>query len=428
VSRKYAMERAFLERLRADRRELFAFARAVGNAAEMRAARDDLMKSATVYLAPKAGEAVKYEVRDGVAHIPVVGQLTPSADPCGAFTGQAETEYGYIQAALIAAEDDPSVREIALDVNSPGGYISGLDETAQVLGMVGKPTTAYVGSMAASAAYWFASQADRIVALSPASEIGSIGVAMEEYDDDAALAAEGIAHRVYTSTDAPDKRPDTKTEEGRGKIVAELDALHGVFVRRVADGRKVSEEKVNKEFGRGGVLIGEAALAVGMIDEVRGSHITRNQENTGVAGNKPAGAKDTKGVKNMTIEQIKAEAPDAAAALRDEGIQAERKRVAGLSAWKGINADADKAVEEAIAAGKSYEDVASQLAASVAKGNSREANGENAETVATDTAKNGANATAPVSVAGMSADDIAKLKAFGMSDDEIRAYAPGKGE
>jgi ClpP class serine protease len=417
MSRKYALERAFLERLRADRRDLFAFARAVGNAAEMRAARDDLMKSATIYRAPKAGEAVQYEVRDGVAHIPVAGQLTPSADPCGAFTGQAETEYGYIQAALIAAEDDPNVVEIALDVNSPGGYISGLDETAQVLGMVGKPTTAYVSGMAASAAYWLASQADRIVALSPASEIGSIGVAMEEYDDDAALADAGITHRVYTSTDAPDKRPDTKTEEGRGKIIAELDALHSVFVRRVADGRGVTAEKVNKDFGRGGVLIAEQAMAAGMIDEVRGSHIIRKQS-AGVASRQAAGPKESKEVE-MTEQEIQALKADAYQA----GIQAERKRVAGLSAWKGINADADKAVDEAVASGKNYDDVAAQLSAAVAKGNSKQADGENAPDLNSGTAKNGANATAST-IEGLSESDVAALRKAGMTDDEIKAYAP----
>mgnify|MGYP001809985657 CR=1 FL=1 len=285
MSRKYAMERGWLDRLRAGRRELTTYARAVKSADELRESRDDLMRTVEIYRKPEPGTQVQYAVVDGVARIPVVGQLTPSADPCGAWTGLAETEYGYIQAALIAAEDDPSVREIALDVDSPGGYISGLDETAQLLGAVSKPTTAYVGGMAASAAYWLASQADRIVAMSPASEIGSIGVALEEYDDDQALADQGIAHRVYTSTDAPNKRHDTKTEEGRNKVIAELDELHSIFVRRVSEGRGVPQANVDAEFGQGGILIAEKAMAVGMIDEVRGSHIGRKSmmENPGVA-------------------------------------------------------------------------------------------------------------------------------------------------
>lgn len=411
MSRKYAMERGHLDRLRAGRRELLAYAREVKSADELRESRDDLMKTVSVYRTPKAGEQVQYDVRDGVAHIPVAGQLTPSADPCGAWMGLAETEYGYIQAALIAAEDDPMVSEIALDVDSPGGYISGLDETAQLLGAVSKRTVAYVGNMAASAAYWLASQADRIVALSPASEIGSIGVALEEYDDDQAMADAGISHRVYTSTNAPDKRPDTKTEEGQAKIVAELDALHSVFVRRVAEGRGVSTEKVNADFGRGGIMIAEQAMAVGMVDEVRGSHINR-KENTGVAGSQAAGPGNKKEVNKMTEQEIAALKAEAYQA----GIQAERKRVAGLTAWRGINADADKAVEEAIAAGKGYDEVAAQLAAAVAKGNSKQADGDNAASIESGTAK----------ADGLDETDREAMQLFGLTAEQMRTKKGGK--
>lgn len=412
MSRKYAMERGHLDRLRAGRRELLAYARDVKSADELRESRDDLMKSVSVYRAPKAGEQVQYEVRDGVAHIPVAGQLTPSADPCGAWMGLAETEYGYIQAALIAAEDDPRVREIALNVDSPGGYISGLDETAQLLGAVSKPTIAYVGNMAASAAYWLASQADRIVALSPASEIGSIGVAMEEYDDDQALAEAGIAHRVYTSTDAPDKRPDTKTEEGRAKVVAELDALHGVFVRRVAEGRGVSQEKVAADFGRGGILIAEQAMAVGMIDEVRGAHISRRDqvENAGVASATAAGPQSKKEVNKMTQEEIDA----LVAKAYQDGIQAERKRVSDLSAFRGQNADADKAVEEAIASGKNASECMAQLVAAVAKGNSKQADGDNPPAVATAVPGNASGSE------GFDDNDREAMKLFGLTAEQMR--------
>jgi ClpP class serine protease len=423
VSRKYAIERGFLDKLRAGRRELTAYARSVKVAEDLRASRDELMASVQIHRTPLAGESITLDIRDGVAHIPVVGQLTPSADPCGAWMGQAETEYGFIQAHLIAAEDDKSVREIALDINSPGGYISGLDETAQLLGAVSKPTTAYVSGLAASAAYWLASQADRIVALSPATEVGSIGVAMEEYDDDAALAADGIAHRVYTSTDAPDKRPDTKTEEGRAKIVAELDALHSVFVRRVAEGRGVSQETVNKDFGRGGVLLAEKAMAVGMVDEVRGSHInrrdaqdtTKTKEKAGVAGSAGQTGKTKQGRETMTLEQLKAEHPDVAQALRDEGIQAERKRVNQLAAWKGQNADADKVVEEAVAAGKTYDDVAPQLVAAVARGNSKQANGDNAPAVTTAAAQSD----------GLDDIDREAMAMFGTDPAEYRKHMKG---
>ena len=415
--RVYAMEAAYLAALLSDRRDILAAARAMGSAAEMRAARDDLMARAQIFFTPPEGEAVEYRIEGGVAHIPIQGQLTPSADPCGALTGNSETEYGYIIAALIDAEDNPEVNEIALDVNSPGGYMAGLDEAAQMIGAVTKPVTAYVSDMAASAAYYLASQADKIVAMSPASRVGSIGVALEEYDDDEALAADGIAHRVYTSSDAPDKRPDTKTEEGRAKIIAELDDLHAIFVRRVADGRGVSPETVNKDFGRGGLVIAEKALAVGMLDEVRGSHIIR-EGNTGVAG-KAEEAKTNRGrVKSMTLDEYKAQAPEHAEALRDEGRMQERQRVAALDAWAGINADVDRIVAEAKASGKTYNDVASQLNAASARGKGAPAaNGENPPAV---------NTSVPDTVSGASgftAEDEKAAKMMGMTMQEYAKYS-----
>ena len=95
----------------------------------------------------------------------------------------------------------------------------------------------------------------------------------------------------------------------------------------------------------------------------------------------------------LTIDQIKAEAPDVAAALRDEGAKDERARIMGLEAWTGINADCAKIVAEAKASGKRYEDVAAQLGAAAAKGkDAPAADGDNAPAVVTGTAVNASGA------------------------------------
>jgi len=359
---------------------------------------------------PAAAAAVTYAVEDGVARIPVRGVLADRRSWLDELFGDGpELTYSEMADAILAAADDAGVESIMLDVDSPGGEVAGIDKAIEALQLARsvKPLRAQVGSMAASAAYWIASQAQEIRADSELSQVGSIGVAAAVYQPD------GV-YQIASSA-APRKRPDASTEAGQAVIRDELDAIHAVFARQVAEGRGVDVEKVNSEFGQGGIVLAADAAARGMIDAVK--------KLPGVAGAKPAGAKEEKGVISMTIDQIKAEAPDAAAALRDEGVQAERRRVAGLSAWKGINADADKAVEEAIASGKSYEEVAAQLAAAVAKGNSKTADGDNAPAVATGTAVNGANATA-TTVAGMSEADVAALRAAGMTDEEIRAYAP----
>lgn len=415
----YALEPGALRQLLADRRELFAAARAYGTAAEMRAARDDLMASAQVYRTPTAEKPLVLDVRGGVAHIPVVGELTPSADPCGAFSMQGETEYGFIHAALREADARDDVASIQLDVDSHGGYMAGLDEVAQAIASVSKPVTSVVGSMAASAAYYLASQADHIVALSPASRVGSIGVAMEEYDDDEAMARDGVAHRVYTSTDAPDKRPDTKTPEGRAKLVAQLDALHEVFVRRVAEGRHVEPAKVSKDFGRGGVLTAERAMAVGMIDEVIGSHLSRPVFDAGVAGSAASATAAVSHIEevHMDLSQLKAEHPDLVAQIsaeaEDAGIKKERTRREALLAFKGKSDAVDIAVEAAIASGETYEQAMPKITAAAVFS----LPGENPPAV-------GTKAPDTASGAGdLTAEDIAAANIVGMSLDEYRKYA-----
>lgn len=122
--------------------------------------------------------------------------------------------------------------------------------------------------------------------------------------------------------------------------------------------------------------------------------LPKAQVNPGVAGIQAAGPKIKKeGRMELTIDQIKAEAPNVAAALRDEGAKDERARIMGLEAWSDINADCAKIVAEAKASGKRYEDVAAQLGAAAAKGRAAPAaNGENAPAVATGTAGNASGA------------------------------------
>lgn len=205
-----------------------------------------------------------------MAHIPIVGELTPHAetDICGAYSAEALTEYGFITAATMDADKNRDVESIQYDINSPGGYVDGLMSAVNAIRSAEKETLAFVDGMAASAAYWLASQTDKIVAASPASRVGSIGVAVEIYDVTRALEMEGIDKIILTSTDAPLKRPDVKTEEGQGLIVDSLDDTHKVFVTYVAEGRGISPDEVTEKYGHGGMLIAENALTAGMIDSI----------------------------------------------------------------------------------------------------------------------------------------------------------------
>ncbi len=419
----YLMDRDYFHQLRVDHRDILAYARSLTGVAERKAARaevlDALAAADKINLTPKEGSTKPlYRVdADGVAHIPIIGQLTPIAeeDVCGGYTAQALTEYGFIVAATQAANADQRVASIDYEVDSPGGYVSGVEEAAQAMASSRVPTRAVVGNMAASAAYWLASQTDRIVASSPLSRVGSIGVIVEGYNDDRMLAEAGIDHVVITSDGAPNKYADTGTEEGRAMIKTELNKLEAVFVQRVADGRNVSADKVRKDFGQGGVLMAGEALKAGMIDAVSASNISRhlsniNAQTPAVGGAASAVEQKPGGKPKMdTLDELKTQAPTLYAAAKQEGVEAERDRVAKINRFAVNGPGAAKVAAEAVASGKSFDEVMPELVAA----SSRPAGGqENAPDVRTSTAQ----------ATGLTEEDIAAAAIVGMSLEDYKKY------
>lgn len=375
---------------------------------------------------PQDGQAPYSVDGDGVAHIPVTGMLTPELSPCAGLTGP-ETEYSFIRGAVMAANSDPRVLSILLETDSPGGNVNGLDETAQVIAASEKPINSRVHNMAASAAYWLISQTGKIVASSPADMVGSIGVAVQITDHSEADAQEGIETIVLTSTDAPNKRPDIKTEDGKEQIVADLDALHGVFASRVAAGRGTTVANVNANYGRGGVLIAAEAMKAGMIDFVNGVSIAR--DNTpGVAGAAARAADKKREVKGMeyidiTLEALTKERPELVAAATEAGVKKERERQASLDRWAKADPENQKVSEivaEAKAAGKSESDVQPQLLVAVRKHADGTDGGENPPSTTTAISTGGVSG-----VAALTPDDIAAAKLINMSLADYVKYSKG---
>lgn len=348
-----------------------------------------------------------YEVRGREAVLRITGVLMNDPSIWDVLFGTAPSlTYDEIVEAIDQADADKDVDQIVLEIDSPGGYVAGVDLAALAVAAARKPTVARVSGMAASAAYWIASQAGRIDATSRLASFGSIGVARTIYKEP------GV-HEI-ASTQAPNKRPDVDTAEGVGAIRAELDAMHAIFAGDVARGRGVKLEKVNKDFGRGGTLLAAEALAAGMIDAVLAPELTK--EKNAAVGSESAEEATQKGEgKIMTLEKLKAEHPDLVTAMVTEGVQAERKRVADLRAFSGINADGDKAVEEAIASGKSYTEVAAQLSAAVMRGKSKEADGDNPPVVGTQAQETGSGVHAGGDDS-LTEEERGFCKAFGISE------------
>lgn len=194
------------------------------------------------------------------AEIRVEGALTKTLDVFAWLFFGANTTYSDIQESLAIAANDPNIKNVLLKIDSPGGHVDGLFETFAALEAFGKPINV-LASCACSAAYGIACAArGPIKAETEASEFGSVGVAASY------LLSESIVD--ITSTNAPDKRPDLSTEEGKAVIREQLDAIHDLFVGVIASGRGVDVETVNETFGRGRVVLAKDAKKRKMINAI----------------------------------------------------------------------------------------------------------------------------------------------------------------
>ena len=162
-------------------------------------------------------------MRDGVAVIPITGPIFRHANLFTEISGATSTDV--LARDIQTALDNPSVRGIVLDIDSPGGEATGINELAELIhaGRKLKPIKAYGGGTVASAAYWLGAAADELIIDSTAL-LGSIGVVMSYLDTSVRDAKADVQRIEIVSSQSPDKRVDPSTDEGRAKVQATVDA------------------------------------------------------------------------------------------------------------------------------------------------------------------------------------------------------------
>ena len=250
------------------------------------------------------------------AEIAVKGVLTKAPDFLAMIFGGGNTTYPEIISALAEADQDDNITDATLRIDSPGGNFEGLFDTLDAISKFGKPITAIVSNMCASAAYAIASQTDNITASNHAALIGSIGVAADFRIDENTV--------TITSTNAPDKRPDVTTEEGKEAVRKQLDAMHDIFVEAIASGRHVMTDQINANFGQGATVLANEALKRGMIDNVAKpslSNVNRPKHKT--TAKSGINSED----KSMDLATFKTSHPEIYSAAVAEGVTGERDRV-----------------------------------------------------------------------------------------------------
>ncbi len=209
-----------------------------------------------------------YQVSNGVATIPVRGELVNRGSWLNSLSGL--TSYDALKGALQAAASDPRVERVVLDIDSPGGEAAGAMETAAEVRALTrfKPVTAYVNSMAASAAYAIAAGAGDIVA-SPSATVGSIGVVWLHMDRSQSYMKRGVTptllHAGAFKVDGNSLSPLEPV--ARARIQSQIEDVYDLFLDSVAKHRP----KLGRDGARqteAGIFLGKKAVDAGLADRV----------------------------------------------------------------------------------------------------------------------------------------------------------------
>lgn len=180
--------------------------------------------------------------------------------------------YNAIKDALVAAATNAGIEQVVLNINSGGGPVTGIADTADLIQKIDseiKPVYAYTESIMASAAYWLGSSAGKIFASELAS-VGSIGVIATHVENSKELADAGITVTVMRAGKykALASSFEPLTDTAKDIIQTKIDAIYGIFVDHVAKYRGRTYSQVDSQMGQGREFLGTEALAVGLVDGV----------------------------------------------------------------------------------------------------------------------------------------------------------------
>jgi signal peptide peptidase SppA len=215
-----------------------------------------------------ADQEQRYEARGGVAIIPIGGVIDKHAQNVNAICTDRGTSTEAIQKDIRTALGDETVHTLLFQIESPGGSISGLKETADLVRAASatKRTVAFYDGMACSAALWLGAQCQECYATETAL-VGSIGVYSSMVDSEKWAEQEGLkVHKLTTGKFKGAGLPGTAiTPEQVAEGQARVNEYFAMFVEAIMVGREMSREAV-LEIADGRTWIGQRAIDAGLVD------------------------------------------------------------------------------------------------------------------------------------------------------------------
>lgn len=173
------------------------------------------------------------------------------------------------------ARKDRSIAAVIFRVDSPGGSAVASDIIWRevILTKKEKPVVISMSDMAGSGGYWVSMSADKIVA-HPQTLTGSIGVIFGKFSFSGLLDKIGITGETITFGKRADIFSPHRelTSEESAFLNQQIQWTYDRFVKKVAEGRTLTEKKVN-EIGQGRVWTGSQAKELGLVDEIGGMNL-----------------------------------------------------------------------------------------------------------------------------------------------------------
>lgn len=197
------------------------------------------------------------------------GDIVSNSEEAGLFSEAINAEA--VAGDLGALAEDGDVKAVVLRVNSGGGSAYASEQIWHSVKRLAarKPVVVSMGGMAASGAYYLSAGADCIFA-EPATLTGSIGVFGIIPDvsglmkDKLGLSFDGVKTNAHSDFGTLSRPLD---EQEKAMLQSYVDRSYSLFVKRVADGRGLSEARV-REIAQGRVYTGEDALKIQLVDRL----------------------------------------------------------------------------------------------------------------------------------------------------------------
>jgi len=238
------------------------------------------LAAAGVLSAAVATSHNRYTIDGSTAIVHVVGYLMQSVPSWMRKYGIEATGYDSLMAELTAIANDPEIKDVEIDFNTPGGEVSGQSLVANAIAELNqvKPVKAVITGMCCSAGYWLASQCGHISADENAT-VGSIGVycVIPDYSkmaEDAGIKVNLIASGKYKGVGVAGV---PVTDEQLDDLKRNIDTLADNFILAVSRGRdRPKSEIMNLADGR--CWIGQEAVSVGLVDEIFKRTIIQKQD------------------------------------------------------------------------------------------------------------------------------------------------------